>query len=382
MSLVVSDQPNLFSALFDFHPRGGHTPRENFLTEAFAYLLQTDDRVRDRWISRLLGRDVLGTTATINTRLMEANLDRDTPMYPDMKISAQLPDGAKVVIYCEHKWGASCNDGQLIKYKKHADQEGAKLCFVGSTVRQRSDAIESLKDPSACLMWEDAYRTLDRIPDLEKTTILKEFLVFMKTQGLSFGEPLTVENMTAFLNAADFKNQLRNMAHKLKEDFEWPAIPKRFHSDVTVHDGYGRTAVRFATSDWKPWLSIGFLYDVSDHKVAFVNRDKGIDLLLRIEAMPNLTKELNPGIQVLRKKQTALLAAGAPSALLKGDSGNGNPYSLLIVRDCLGVVLDGIASQTEQLSAIHRKLNTWLEILFQDGETEQAFKALGLDSGM
>jgi hypothetical protein len=28
--------PNLFESLFVFRPRDGHTPRENFLTEAFA----------------------------------------------------------------------------------------------------------------------------------------------------------------------------------------------------------------------------------------------------------------------------------------------------------------------------------------------------------
>jgi hypothetical protein len=187
--------------------------------------------------------------------------------------------------------------------------------------------------------------------------------------------------MAAFLQAADFVKSLLNLAHKLQANYPWDGIPQRFHANNYVHDAWGRVGIRFETKDWKPAITVGFLYDESDHRVTLVNRDKGIDLLLRIEAMPKDTKNLGPALDVLKAKQKELKRTAA-SVLLKGERGNGNAYSLLIVRDCLGGVIGQAKSQADQLTAIHKKLTTWLEILFKDGRIKDAFKKMGLDSGM
>lgn len=76
--------PNLFLSLFEFHPRDGHTPKENFLTEAFAYLLRTDEPVLNVWLSRLLGRKIERATCEIKTRQTEQDLETDTSIYPDL----------------------------------------------------------------------------------------------------------------------------------------------------------------------------------------------------------------------------------------------------------------------------------------------------------
>jgi hypothetical protein len=45
-------------------------------------------------------------------------------------------------------------------------------------------------------------------------------------------------------------------------------------------------------------------------------------------------------------------------------------------------VIQHAKTQADQLTAIHKKLTTWLEVLFKDGKLEEGFKKLGLDSGM
>ena len=373
-------RPNLFEALFNFHPREDHTPKENFLTEAFAYLLRTDEGVRDRWLSVLLRKNVEGVTCEVQTRQTERDVDADTSIFPDLWISGQFSDGQKFAVYCEHKWDSHCDERQLRKYRKLAESKKACLVFVGTTDKQRSEAARCLPGkPSACFLWENVFYELNGLP--EKSTILQEFLEFMKSQGLSPGQPLTIEKMAAFLQAADFVKSLLNLAHKLQANYPWDAIPQRFHANNYVHDAWGRVGIRFETKDWKPAITVGFLYDESDHRVTLVNRDKGIDLLLRIEAMPKHTKNLGPALDVLKAKQKELKRTAA-SVLLKGERGNGNAYSLLIVRDCLGDVIGQAKSQAVQLTAIYKKLTTWLEILFKDWRIEDAFKKMGLDSGM
>jgi hypothetical protein len=73
--------PNLFESLFDFHPREDHTPRENFLTESFAYLLRTDEDVRNCWLSILLNRKIEKTECEVSTRQTERDLETDTSVY-------------------------------------------------------------------------------------------------------------------------------------------------------------------------------------------------------------------------------------------------------------------------------------------------------------
>jgi len=374
--------PNLFESLFDFHPREDHTPRENFLTETFAYFLKTDQSVCGAWLSILLGKNTEVTKCEITTRQTETDQDTDAPIYPDLLLEGQLSDGEQFAVYCEHKWDSPCNHEQLRKYRKVADKKGryASLAFVGATYKQRSDAEKCFQDKScSCFLWEDVFNALDVLPD--KTAILSEFLGFMKSHGLSPGQPLTVEWMKAFLDASGFLESLKRFANRLNTDYPWEILPERFLAVRDVKDSWGTAKICFETIGWKPAIWLGFLYDTADHKVDLINRDKGIDLLLRIVAEPRDTKNIQPVLNILEAKRKELRKTAA-SVLLKGERGNGNPYSVLIVQDCLADVIANATTEADQLAAIHTKFTTWLHALFDDGSLEKAFKKSHLDSGM
>lgn len=375
--------PNLFDSLFEFRPRDGHTSKENFLTESFAYLLRTDEAACNAWLSCLLGRPVRKAACEVKTRQSEKDLESDTSVYPDLVLDGYFPDGDTFAVYCEHKWDSPCDKAQLTRYHKIAEAKGKHAClaFVGANHRQWSDAANCFQDKSFnCLLWEDVFQALDGVPD--KSPLLAEFLDFMKTHGLSPAPPLTVETMKAFLQASDFLKTLKNMANKLNTNFPWEVIPKRFHADTYVEDRYGRVAIRFETKDWRPGVAVGFLYDGGgDHKVALVNPEKGIDLLLRIEAYPKDTNNIEAAMTVLKEKRKELRKTRA-SVLLKGEPGNGNDHTVMICRECLGNVIEDVKNLDDQLGAIHERLTTWLQVLFEDGTLEKAFKRSGLDSGM
>jgi len=189
--------------------------------------------------------------------------------------------------------------------------------------------------------------------------------------------------MVAFIQSSDFLTTLEHCANKLNNDFDWDFFPKRYRSEEgrAVTNRWGRMAIEFTTPQWKPTITVGFLVDERDHKVSFVNRQKGIDLLLRIEASPSDQKNIGPALAELDRKRKKL-SGRAASALLFREGGNGNTHSLLIVRSCLGNVIEKAATQQEQLEAIYQTLKGWGEILFADAALEKAFKQAGLDSGM
>ncbi len=164
----MKTSPNLFESLFDFHPRESHTPKENFLTESFAYLLRTDERILNCWLSKLLGKEVKGATCEITTRQAEKDLESETSIYPDLLIDGQLSGGELFAAYCEHKWDSHCNEDQLRKYRKVSEKAGkhARLVFIGASHKQRSEALRCFQDnPCECFLWEEVYQTLNAIPD-------------------------------------------------------------------------------------------------------------------------------------------------------------------------------------------------------------------------
>ena len=282
------------------------------------------------------------------------------------------------------QWNSPCNEEQLRRYRDFVKKKGeyARLIFVGVTKKEKLKAVEYFQDNAcACFQWEDVFRALNDIPN--KMNILKEFLDFMESQGLGPEQPITVERIKASPQASYLKSLLI-VANRLNDNYPWDVIPKRFHAYNYVHKAYGRVGIRFETEDWKPAITIGFLYDVRDHKVVLVNPGKGIDLLLRIEARPVDTKDtikLQHALDVLKEKRNKLTLTAA-SVLLKGEPGNGNSYSVLMVQHCLADVICNAKGEPEQLTAIYERLTTWLKVLFEDGELEDGLKASGLDSGM
>lgn len=375
--------PNLFNALFDFHPRDNHTPKENFLSEGFAYVLKTSKPARDAWLSEVLKRKVESSDTEIFTRIFE-RLGK-TGVFPDMLIDAKLQDGKSVRIYSEHKWDAICDPVQLQNYFDVAIKSSdACVIFIGSTHKQLQAARKvrlgsEKKELHGCFLWEQVFQTLNAVS--KKDEILSQFLDFMKTHGLNPGERLTLEKMQAYLLSNDFEQSLMRATEKLSSEHEWNIIPARFHPHKQVTNRFGRIAIEFAAPGWKPTITVGFLIETLGHRVVFTNQSKGIDLLLRIEAMPELLRSAEPALVALRKKVPDLKKEAA-SVLLVGERGNGNGHSLLLVRTCLWDVIEGAKTESEQLECVYNRLNSWLTILFEDGELERSFKASGLDGGL
>lgn len=378
--------PNIFTALFTFHPRNGHSPQENFLTEAFVYVIRNCEKARDSWLRHAIGEPV-STVTELRTRATERDSD-DHRLIPDMTVSGVLSGGEHFVLYSEHKWNSPCDPRQLKKYLERAEaiaKKGlqARVIFIGASNTQ-ADGARSC-DPrmrTNAFLWADVFEVLDRIRD--KPPILLEFLEFMNEKGLSPGHPITTEAMMGYIHADGFLLTLLQFTNTLNREFDWSFVPQRYrrNDEADVSDRYGRVAIEFATPDWRPSLTVGFLYNpTKDHKVRFVDRERGIDLFLRIETDPKNQRHIQSVLRELGKSRDELLQY-ADSVLLHGDAGNGNRHTILIVRSCLGQVLQNQNKRKDQLQAIHSKLQKWCEILFKNEALENVLKSSGLDSGI
>jgi hypothetical protein len=378
MPVDLSDSPlGLFSSLFRFIHRESGTPKENFLSEIFGYVLRTSEGARDAWVSYVLGRNVHCEVVTVTTRSTETD-EESRSVYPDLQVQGTLAGGEPFDILSEHKWGSPCSHEQLQTYHVIAKARNAKLCFIGASRRQLADARRCDPAVDKAFLWEDVFRLFEPVEN--KSEVLKEFLDFMSTQALNPGKPLSVEQMNHFVKGQGFKKSLERTAHLLLNEFDWDCVPVRYRENPEVTDRFGRIALEFATPDWHPTLSIGFLYDTSDYRIEYVDRQKGMDLVLRLEAGPKERGRIENFKKVIAKKRSSLVARDTKT-LVTGEVGLGNSHSMLILQCSLAPL---IADKTEsgQVDALYSRINAWVDCLYKDGKLEEALIEDGLTSGL
>ena len=370
---------NLFNDLFNVRIREGHSPKENFLSECFAHVLRTQQRACETWVSEICGRSLNLAKFSVSTRSSQIDPLKNRVIFPDLRIEATTIEGEGIVVLSEHKWDSPCSNGQLEAYRRIADNLNprAALVFVGARRDQVEEARKS-RSVDKPFYWQDVYGCLKSVA-IESET-LKDFLDFMKAQGLGPVPAVTPEKIKAFVESKDLLSQLSVFCRKLADEYQWKSIPARYHGEppLPVEDQYGRVAIEFVGAHWAPAITLGFLYSNSDHRVPLTEPNNSIDLFLRIEASPKLNPNPEPVLKVLAQKVSKLRGISG-QALIKGDPNNRNSHTLIIVQQSLTKVLSGITETHAQLDKIHQTLESWLSVLFQDGLLEP--ELIGLKAG-
>ncbi|MGH6867722.1 MAG: hypothetical protein ACREDA_02370, partial [Methylocella sp.] len=285
---------NVFRVLFDFRPGEDTTPKENFLTEALVYALSSSKPAADAWVKFITEERVRPDTVNIATRKSHRDEDTDTMIFPDIRVEGLNQGGRPYLVIVEHKWDSNYNEEQLRRYSAlRGCGRTSHLAFICAKTIDRKKADE-FQAPRFCgRTWEEVYRCLEKVKT--KSQILREFLEFMEAVGLSPDQPITVYDLKAAalknITIDDWRNALRSKmrryCEKLSNEYPWEDIPLRFRDNREVVDKYGRCAVMFSDKDdWRPGIGFGFYYSTHDHKVPFVDPQKGIDLVIRVQASP------------------------------------------------------------------------------------------------
>lgn len=382
----LSLPPNLFRSLFEFRKSDHSTAKENYLTEALIYTLRTSPPAARAWVKLLTGRRPKAGSFALKTRSSSRDEDTETTIFPDVEVNGLFLEGDKRFrLIVEHKWDAPYDKRQLERYARLKEWGRARhLAFVCANARDHRKAI-GFKAPRGvaftAFTWEDVYTCLKDVKPM--TPVLEDFLRFMSEQGLSPGEALTPKDLIAAANAKrnmghshPLRVRMRRFCEKLENEYDWDGVPARQRQQAVTVDSYGRCAVVLSEhGSWKPGICLGFYYDVRDHKIPFVDPAKGIDLAIRIQADPRTNP--NPGrvIELLRGRIPSLEKLGV-RAIAKGDPGHRNAHTLLLVQKSLTDVIGGIVDDDDQIAAIHRELNRWCKVLFDDAGLRRALGKL------
>lgn len=370
--------PNLLISLFAWRPREGVNPAENFLTEAFVYILRTNRLFRENWLTELLGEPIDDSSLVIDTRSSHSNMESGTTIFPDVDIRGDFASGKPFTLLIEIKWGAPYVAAQLLKYdrllKSKPNPHLVFLCARGADYRTAVKDAGSIEHSEFHpLLWETVFVALQNAAVACQNS--KELLGFMHHQGLSPAEPISAAMAEAYITSKPIIERFQRYAEKLLREFDWNILPPphRNIESAMVRDRYGRVAIEFAPG-LHGTITIGFLYDNKDHAVPFADgTSNSIDLMMRIEASPR-AKGRDLANKAIKLRTAEVRTAGGV-VHCAGDGVNRNRHTLCIAQRSLTHFLSN-QGESDQLQAMYDQVKAWSAALFADGTVGDALAQL------
>lgn len=360
----------IFEELYSYRPRAGSTPAENFLTQAFAYILRTNRAACEAFVEAVLrGRGSAAVTGSYSVNTQLARGTESDSGIPDMQIEATLGDERHVFIVSEHKWDAPVDGGQLRRYARSLRRSDvSRLVLIANTPELPDDAPE-VGEQFVALTWSDVYELLLPVAATDGALLVREFLQFLDANRMGKREAISIARLAAFTFGESVLETCRDVAGLLARK-KWPSVPPALRPSTPVAKKlqWGRVGIQF-NSDWErsPGLFLGFLVDPEDHGVVLCEPSRGFDVMLTIDKMPKLEPDTAKVLRALRRvqKQCGRIRIEGPSDLR-------NTWRLLMIRTPVADAIREAKTLDEQVHAVHTVLSGWCEALFEGGELERA----------
>jgi hypothetical protein len=274
-------ETGLLEALRKYRPREGHDPLENFITEAFAWLLRNHSDFSGYLIEEITAKpnmllhDIDGKDCEWVTQY---NFDG---VYPDMVCISN-----NNAIIFEHKAWSHLHKNQLKNYKSFASTNfvNSKVVLITATQYQHS------QKPDLALCWSDIYTLianwLEKNPDT--SFIFHDFMKLLDSEGMGPPAPISHESIMYYYASTGIKKNIGSLIkHVENNDWKLSIIhdDKKFIENknrLAYGEAWGRMGIHLMNS-WRPGIFVGILLDGSDHCTKPISLLKGPDFCLILD---------------------------------------------------------------------------------------------------
>lgn len=286
---------SLFAALRSYRPRENHDPLENFITEAFAWLLINHPEFGGFYLDKVLhrlGSNELPAGVPIQWTT-QVNLGG---VYPDLV--GIIGDQAYLF---EHKAWSHLHSNQLATYRREATETFGTKNYRLILITGGRHQID--QDPDLGLCWHEVHAWIsewERHQDYQEDYLFSDFQRLLETEGMGPPAPISQEAILSYKPAQSFEPALHNLVqrvfpHKWSELFHphkiTPHLP--WHRSLPGgKDPWGRFGINLLgdVKDWSPGLFLGFHIDPEDHGMEWLNPlcpDFGVIIDINLDAYPN-----------------------------------------------------------------------------------------------
>ncbi len=364
---------SIFSFIKSYTPRQGRNPKEDYLTQLFAWILSNIEGLSQEYCKYLINfineqKFILNENDSIKITTQEI-VDSGI-----IDLLIRINDDYGFI--CEHKVNALLSDGQIIKYNN-----SSKLLGTGHfyTVLITLTKLQHTQNSDISILWSDIYEWLESIQiELSESNkfLLQQFLTYLKEEGLGVMENINNEDIIGYWSGKSLEKKLDRLFYEI-ENFDWrkevsylKEVNPNYYS-IFNKNRWGRKGIDLF-STWKPGIFIGVILDESDHCLSPLDRLQGPDVVLLVELQFE-KKNLN----VMENRNKILTSANFQELKrrLSINSGSFNyqpgidasPWRVIVLRKSLYSIFKGKSTQKEQLQALINTYIEGLQLLTQNG---------------
>ena len=276
---------SVFSRLISYPPTRNLIPKENFLTELFAWLLE----------------NIKGYCKTyIDYLCKEGKIEQpdENDMYVEVQTQVSISSGyidmlikvnKDLNFICEHKVNSSLGQDQLAKYLSNSDELNVGKCYIVLLTKSKTQHTQNADIP---IIWEDVYKlTKDHIKDYdnEESFLLWQFLDFLTEQRLC-EIMISNETLKYYWDSMRIENYYARIFEELAGE-DWSVLCPGLDNSRMLQEfkpkyspkRWGRIGIDFSTV-WNPNIFAGVLFDTNDHKLPPIDIKKGPELVIFVES--------------------------------------------------------------------------------------------------
>jgi hypothetical protein len=276
--------PNLFRGLLSYRPRAGGDSRENFLTEAFAYVLAVDAKVAIKIIEAFV-EDRFEVKRLVSISTQVSLRDEASWGLPDMKIEMLDRDNQRMQVWIENKWGAFADPDQLTRYLGYLDRREPAVPkhLVLLTPRHTDAKVCPVSKSNITITYMSWSKIHEVVTAHRAHAIANEFEAFLSEQQLVV-RPITLAAAREHYRKVKAKEDWSMT--RLRENLETlcsrvlDALPKtELSEDAYPVVNYGRVGLWMFGAR----VTLGLMHDPYDHDSAFLDEARPLDLIVRVE---------------------------------------------------------------------------------------------------
>ena len=370
---------SMFSFIKSYIPSKDKDPKEDFLTQLFAWMLINVDGLIFEYCNFILEK-VNGSSIQI---IGNENINVRTQVTVEngrIDLVINLDEHGFI---CEHKVFAPLSEGQIEKYTNNSSSLGSGVFY---TVLVTATKLQHTQNADVKLTWGEICEFLEtmiyKYDDIGKF-IIEQFTSYLKEQGLGYTEPIKLVELLAHFPAKALEKNLNAIFYEI-EGIEWekqcPGLKQLNSTKFNVKYNkyrWGRKGIDFF-SQWFPGVFAGVILDTDDHSIHPANIKKGPDFVVVIET------DYYPGNNEVIQKRNQILHSPTFVELKKRLELNhgefefipevkGNPWRVLVLKRPIFDILKGQSSKEEQVGALLNNISKAINLFIQDDLLKKAF---------
>ena len=255
---------DLFTSLRKYRPRDGHDPLENFITEAFAWLLRSDINFSNYFLSKI--RKELNSSVKIPNNIKKSNWL--TQVNWDGKFPDMICELDGYVFIFEHKtYNSNLHWDQLNNYKNYAEKTYLSHNVIIITASKSQHDKKQPYDLALC--WSDIYVYIENWLETEDCKsehkfAFESFLKLLIDQDMGAIAPISQDAIRCFYSSYKFEEKVKSLSEEIFK-YEWESIVKLSDCKPEILHGWGRYGFTLFSRPWIPSIFIGFMIDGRDH---------------------------------------------------------------------------------------------------------------------